>query len=155
MNVKLDHIGILVEKPDDDVIHFYQETLGCERPKHFEVKNTDEEINYVYLPFQKGENYIELLSPVRGPSKGLLDRKGSGTMFELRVEVDNIEAFYDEMKKRGITPCDSMGRPLPAEKRWCSIPRDDNEYAYMPAEKTCGTTIEVLERNTWKRSISW
>lgn len=155
LKVKLDHIGILVEKLDDEIVRFYQEVLGCERAKHFAVKNSDEEINYVYLPFPKGDNYIELLAPVSGPSKEFLQKKGPGTMFELCVEVDNMDEFYDEMKTKGITLRDSMGRPLPKEKKWCSIPGDDNKYAYMPVEKTFGTTIEILERNTWKRSTYW
>ena len=155
MKVKLDHIGILVEKLDDQVIQFYREVLGCERPKHFRVSNSDEEINYVYLPFPKGDNYVELLAPVRGPSLEYLKKKGPGTMFELCVEVDNIEEFYDEMKSKGITLCDPMGRSLPAEKKWCSIAGDDNKYAYLPVDKTFGTTIEILERNTWKRETYW
>jgi len=155
LKVKLDHIGIIVEQLDDQIIKFYQETFGCERAKHFHVKNNDEEINYVYLPFPKGDNYVELLAPVSGPSKEYLDKKGAGAMFELCVEVDNIEQFYDEAKKKGMTLCDSMGRPLPPEKKWCSIPGDDNKYAYLPVEKTFGTTFEILERNTWKRTTYW
>ena len=155
MKVKLDHIGILVEKLDDSVIDFYRGALGCERPKHFHVKNEDEEINYVYLPFPKGDNYIELLAPVRGPSLDYIRKKGPGTMFELCVEVENIEKFYDEMRGRGITLCDSMGRPLTNDRKYCSIPGDDNKYAYMPTEKTFGTTFEILERNTWNRETYW
>lgn len=155
LKAKLDHIGILVEKLDENVIQFYREALGCERAKYFHVENADEEINYVYLPFPKGDNYVELLAPVRGPSLEYLKKKGPGTMFELCVEVDSIEEFYDEMKNKGMTLRDSMGRPLPPEKKWCSIPGDDNKYAYLPVDKTFGTTIEILERNTWKRETYW
>lgn len=155
MKAKLDHVGILVKSLDDDVIRFYQQTFGLGRAKHFHVKNKDEEINYVYLPFPIGDNYLELLAPVRGPSKDFLEEKGAGTMFEICLEVDNMEAFYDEMQENGVTLCDPMGRPLSPEKKWCSIPGDDNKYAYMPNDKTFGTTIEILERNTWKRSTYW
>ena len=155
MKVKLDHIGILVENLDKGIIEFYQQVFGCEREKYFHVKNDDEEINYVYLPFPKGDNYVELLAPVRGPSQDYLKKKGQGTMFELCVEVENMEKFYDEMKKKDITLCDSMGKSLPSEKKWCSIPGDDNKYAYMPVDKTFGTTIELLERNTWTRETYW
>jgi catechol 2,3-dioxygenase-like lactoylglutathione lyase family enzyme len=155
MKVKLDHIGILVDNIDKEIIEFYQQAFGCEREKYFRVKNDDEEMNYVYLPFPKGDNYVELLAPVRGPSKDLLKKKGQGTMFELCVEVENMEKFYDEMKQRDITLCDPMGKPLPPEKKWCSIPGDDNKYAYMPVVKTFGTTIELLERNTWTRETYW
>jgi catechol 2,3-dioxygenase-like lactoylglutathione lyase family enzyme len=155
LKVKLDHIGILVENLNENLIGFYRQALGCERPKHFHVKNEDEEINYVYLPFPKGDNYIELLAPIRGPSLDYMKEKGPGTMFELCVEVDNINEFYDEMKNRGIVLCDPMGRPLPPEKKWCSIPGDDNKYAYIPADKAFGTTIEILERNTWRRETYW
>jgi hypothetical protein len=92
---------------------------------------------------------------VRGPSQDYLKKKGQGTMFELCVEVENMEKFYDEMKKKDITLCDSMGKSLPSEKKWCSIPGDDNKYAYMPVDKTFGTTIELLERNTWTRETYW
>ena len=155
MKTKIDHIGIVVENLDKEIIEFYQEVLGCEKPKYFHVKNEDEEINYVYLPLPKGDNYIELLAPVRGPSLDYLKEKGPGTMFELCVEVENMEEFYDEMKKRGITLCDPKGRPLPPEKKWCSIPGDDNKYAYLPVDKTYGTTIELLERCTWTRDTYW
>lgn len=155
MKVKLDHIGIMVEKLDDQIIKFYREVLGCEAEKHFHVTNSDEEMKYVYLPFPKGDNYVELLAPVRGPSLDFLKKKGPGTMFELCVEVDNIEEFYDENKKRGITLCDPMGRPLAPEQKWCMIPGDDNKYAYLPGEKTFGTTIEILERCTWRRETYW
>ncbi|MEM2122794.1 MAG: VOC family protein [Candidatus Bathyarchaeia archaeon] len=132
MKTKLDHIGIVVEKLDENIIDFYRNVLGCREPKWFRVDNPDEEIDYVYLPFPKGDSYVELLAPVRGPSLEFLKEKGPGTMFELCVEVDDIEEFYDEMKKRGITLCDPKGRPLPPEKKGCSIPGDDNKYAYLP-----------------------
>ena len=155
VKVKLDHIGILVEKLDDKMIKFYQDVFGLGREKHFHIKNDEEEINYVYLPFSKGDNYVELLAPVSGPSKELLDKKGQGTMFELCVEVESMQEFYDEMRKRGIILRDSLGRPLPPEKPWCMIPGDDNKYAYLPTDKTYGTTFEILERCTWKRSTYW
>jgi catechol 2,3-dioxygenase-like lactoylglutathione lyase family enzyme len=155
LKTKLDHVGIVVERLDKNIIDFYREVLGCEEPKYFRVDNPDEEIDYVYLPFARGDSYVELLAPVRGPSLDFLKEKGSGAMFELCVEVDNIEEFYDEMKKRGITLCDPKGRPLPPEKKWCSIPGDDNKYAYLPVDKTFGTIIEILERNTWRRETYW
>lgn len=155
LKVKLDHIGIIVEKLDKEVIEFYQQVLGCGREKHFHIKNSDEEINYAYLPFPKADNYVELLAPVSGPSKEFMEKKGAGAMFEMCVEVDSMDEFYDEMKKRGINLCDSMGKPLPQERRWCSIPGDDNKYAYLPTDKTYGTTIEILERNTWTRKTYW
>jgi len=155
LKAKLDHVGILVNTLDDSLISFYREVLGCESPKHFRVSNEDEEMNYVYLPLPKGDNYVELLAPVRGPSKELLEERGSGSMFELCFEIGSIEDFYDEMKGKGITLCDPMGRPLPENKKWCSIPGDDNRYAYLPQDKSFGTTIEILERTTWKRSTHW
>jgi len=152
---KLDHVGILVEKLDDQVIKFYQEALGCGKAKFFHVKNADEEINYAYLPFPKGDNYVKLLAPVRGPSKEYMNKKGPGALFEICVEVDSIDEFYDEMRKKDITLCDPMGVPLASDQKWCSIPGDDNKYAYMPTDRTYGTTIEILERSTWTRGTYW
>lgn len=155
LRAKLDHIGILVDRLDDKIINFYREILRCECPKYFHAKDADEEINYVYLPFPKGDDYVELLCPVRGPSFEYINKKGSGTMFELCVEVDDIEEFCDEMKKKGMTLCDPVGRPLPPDKKWCLIPGDDNMYAYLPLDKTFGTTIEILERSTCRRETYW
>lgn len=74
MKVKLDHIGILVENLDKEIIEFYQQVFGCELEKYFQVKNDDEEINYVHVPFPKGD--VELLAPVRDPSKDYIKRMG-------------------------------------------------------------------------------
>lgn len=93
LKVKLDHIGILVEKLDETIIEFYRKVLRCERAKYFHMKNEDEEINYVYLHFRKEDNYVELLASVRGPSLEYLKKKRRGNMFEPCVEVDNIEEF--------------------------------------------------------------
>ena len=155
MKVKLDHIGIVVEKLDKEILDFYQEAFGCLKPKYFKLKDDVDDIDYVYLPFSKGDNYVELLAPVSGPSKQFLEKKGQGTMFELCVEVGSMKDFYDEMKKRNITLVDSSGRPLPPEKPYCMIPGDDNKYAYLPTDKTFGTTIELLERVTWTRETYW
>jgi catechol 2,3-dioxygenase-like lactoylglutathione lyase family enzyme len=155
MKAKLDHVGILGEQLEDSLIDLYCQVFGCEKPKYFRGSNEDEEMDYVYLPLPRGDNYVELLAAVRGPSQQLLEKKGAGTMSELCVEVDNIEDFYDEMKTKGITLCDPMGRPLPESRKWCSIPGDDNKYSYLSEDKTFGTTIEILERNTWKRSTYW
>jgi hypothetical protein len=76
-------------------------------------------------------------------------------VFELCFEVESIEKFYDEMKRRGVVLCDPMGRPLPEGRKWCSIPGDENKYAYMPQNETFGTTIEILERSAWKRDAYW
>ena len=155
MKVKFDHIGIVVEKLNKEVLDFYQEALGCLKSKYFNVKDDVDDIKYVYLPFLKGDNYVELLAPVSGPSKEFLKNKGQGTMFELCVEVENMKDFYDEMKRRGITFVDSAGRPLLPEKPYCMIPGDDNKYAYLPTDKTFGTTIELLERCTRTRETYW
>jgi catechol 2,3-dioxygenase-like lactoylglutathione lyase family enzyme len=155
LKVKLDHVGIVVERLDKEIIDFYQEALGCLKPRYFKAKDDDEDINYVYLPFPKGDNYVELLAPVRGPCKEFLKKKGQGSMFELCVEVDSMKDFYDEMKKTGITLVDSSGRTLPPEKPYCMIPGDDNKYAYLPNDKTFGTRIELLERVTWTRETYW
>ena len=77
LKVKLDHIGIVVEKLDKEILDFYQEALGCLKPRYFQAKDTNEDINYVYLPFPRGDNYVELLAPVRGPCKDFLNKNFS------------------------------------------------------------------------------
>lgn len=69
--------------------------------------------------------------------------------------MENIEKFYDEMKTKGITLCDPRAKSLPPDKKGCSIPGDENKYAYLPVDRTFGTTIEILERNTWTRETYW
>jgi hypothetical protein len=47
--------------------------------------------------------WIELVAPKSSESDtGILKKHGAGAIMELCVEVDDIDAFYDQMQAKGI-----------------------------------------------------
>lgn len=148
MIIKVDHIGIIVENLDKKIIDFYTEIFGCERPKYFKLDNPSEEIDYLHMRIL--DNYIEVLSPKRGPFLDFLKEKGQGMMVELCFEVDDIKKFYERIKEKGITLVGPGGKPLPPEKPYAMVPGDNNKYAYFPTDKSFGTIIEIIERCAWR-----
>lgn len=145
--MKLDHIGIVAKKIDDEIINFYTETIGCEKPRFFkELSSPGESVRYCHMDLPP--NNIELLEPRSGPLLEVLRRDGPGSIVEVCYEVENIEKFYDKMRRNGITLVDSTGIPIPENVKFCQVP-GDNKYAYFPRSRTFGTVIEVTERSTW------
>jgi len=147
--MKIDHVGILVEKIDEEIIEFFMKNFGCERPRFFKIDTPNKKMRYCHMHI--GDTYIELLEPHEGYWLELVKRKGSGSLVEICFEVDDIEEFYDRMKAKGITLVDLDQKPLSEEKKkYCQIPGDDNKLAYLPLNKTFGILIEVLERSAWR-----
>jgi len=149
MKLKVDHIGICVERLDQSIIDFYTKIIGCEVPKQiFHLKDDMEDIKYVHM--RLADNYVELFEPRKGTWRNFLERNGSGSIGELCFEVENIEQFYDMMREKGITLVDMEGKPLTPDRKWCVVPGDGNRYAYMPKDKTHGTCIEIVEHSAWR-----
>jgi methylmalonyl-CoA/ethylmalonyl-CoA epimerase len=141
MKIKFDHVGIVV-KDIGKVAKFYKEALGCKAGKIYQVDVPGYKLKYALLPI--GEDYVELLEPETGPWIKRLEERGEGSLWELCFEVDDIEAFYDKMKKRGIILTDRFDQPL-IEKKYVEVPTG-SRFAYMPRDKTYGTWVEILER---------
>lgn len=137
---KLDHVGIIVSKLEDS-IKFYTETFGCKSLSIISVDKPGLKLRSAMLSI--GNNYVQLIEPHEGPWVEKLKSDGEGAIWEICFEVEDIEEFYDQMKRKGITPVDILGRPL---KEKYIVSSYGNKFFLLPKDKTLGTRIEVLER---------
>jgi len=138
---KIDHVAVIV-KSINEAAKFYMDVFGCENPKIFEMDQPSFKIRYALLPI--GQNYVELIEPIYGDLKNMLDAEGEGCIYEICFEVDDIERFCAEMKEKGIVTVDINENPL-TDRNFLIAP-SGNKYAYLSRKNTFGTRIEVLER---------
>lgn len=146
MEVKLDHIGIVV-KELEKAIRFYSEIFGWKQPetgpysKILKVDLLGYKLRYVLL--KANDCYVELIEPKEGPWLKRLEEGGEGSIWELCILVDDIKKFYDKIKQKGITSVDRFGKPL--KEKYIVAP-SGAKIMFLPRNKTFGTLIEVLER---------
>jgi catechol 2,3-dioxygenase-like lactoylglutathione lyase family enzyme len=147
---KFDHIGIMVKPGNlEKVMEFYKNLFGFELPKTGPYSKVVDMGSWKYcLISSKGsgkeETFIEFFEPPSEASYHTDLLKGEGTIVELCITVDNIEQWYDKLKKMGITPLDLNGNPL-VDKKYDGVPTG-SKFFYLPRSVTFGTTIEILER---------
>lgn len=139
--IKIDHVAILVKRIDK-AAEFYRDTFGCGSAKVFELNESSSKIKYALLPIE--QNYIELIEPVNGILKDIMETEGEGYLYEVCFEVDDIERFCNKMRERGIALIDINGVPL-GDRKILSAP-SGNKYVYLSQKNTFGTRIEILER---------
>ena len=97
--MKLEHVGIVVKNLEKS-LNSYKELLG--------VSDTDIETEDYYadghgaslafLPF--GDAFLELIHP-KQEVDFMRDRDGD-LLNHIAIEVDDIEAFYEKMKSKGV-----------------------------------------------------
>ena len=144
MIIKVDHVGIVV-KDLEKAMDFYVDNLGCKRGKIYDFpEDLQPGIAFRFTFLTVGDDYIELIQPIKGPFLEILEEQGEGTMAELCLEVSDIEKCYDELKERGIILTDMHGKPL-IDKKYVKA---RNKWAYLPRNATFGTWIEFLERGS-------
>jgi catechol 2,3-dioxygenase-like lactoylglutathione lyase family enzyme len=150
VSFRWDHVGIVV-KDLDKSIDFYVNNLGATVGKIYEFSDVEaffdkeepgHSFRYTFLMYENG--YLELLQPKRGPFLDILKERGDGAVAEVCLEVSDMAAFYDEMKKKGILLTDMHWRPFKG-KKYIGSP-SGNKFGYLPLEATGGTLIELLER---------
>jgi catechol 2,3-dioxygenase-like lactoylglutathione lyase family enzyme len=139
-------VGIVV-KNLEKTINFYVENLGCLADKIHDFDTVFEKNRFRFSYARVGNDYLEIIEPKEGPFFDLLEEKGDGTVAEICFEVDDIEKFYDEMKKKGILLTDMDEKPL-INKKYVGSPTG-NKFAYFPRELTSGTWVEVIQR-AWR-----
>ena len=146
MRIDVNHFTILVRNLEK-ALTLYSDLLGFERPKtgrNSKIIEVDEPGGFKlrYASLQMNEYLIKFAEPIEGPRVKLLEERGEG-LYLIAFRVDNIEEFYNEMKKRGITPTDRYGNPL-IDKKYYTSPTGA-KILYLPPEEACGTHIEVFE----------
>lgn len=132
---------------------FWMDLFDLKPPKtgpYSKVTVVDEPLNknnYMMLQLSdEGESdyHFELVEPKEGPLLRTLKEQGEGLIYLLSFKVDDIEAAYDELKQKGLTPVDWFGSPL-VDKKYCVVPTG-SKFFFLTPEQTHGTFIEFCQR---------
>lgn len=133
MNIlKLDHIGIAVEKIDA-ALPVWEGILSL--PLHGVEEVADQKVRTAFMPI--GESEIELLESTdpEGPIGKFLASKGQG-VHHLAFRVANIEAALAELKAKGVRLIDETPRYGAGGAR----------IAFLHPKATGGVLVELCER---------
>jgi methylmalonyl-CoA/ethylmalonyl-CoA epimerase len=110
---KINHVAIVVQDIDE-ALGFWRDQLGLELDHIEDVSSQGSKV--AFMPV--GESEVELVQPT-DPESGLgkyLEKRGEG-LHHLCIEVDDIEAMLDFLKKKDVrlineTPVDLPGRRM-------------------------------------------
>ena len=153
---RMSHVAIVVEDLDATA-SFYTDVMGLERhPMAFNLEaEGNESIGALEACFVDANGiWIELFQPKGpGPLMDLLQAKGDGYVAELVAEVDDIAAYYDEMKAKGVTMAGIDGAPLSEQQKYARLEPFGDKIAYFPEEISRGITIEIIERGPENTSV--
>lgn len=153
---RLDRICIIVKDMDASA-RFYTEVLGFRRiPLEFGLDAaTNAQSGGMKGAFiDTGSVWLALVQPVGpGPLMDYLEKKGDGHVAELIAEVDDLDAYYDAMKARGITLVDTRGEPLSEKKKAHVLEPYGDRIAYFPTSVSHGIVIEVFQRGSTPASL--
>lgn len=139
---KLHHVAILTSDIEE-MVEYYQETFGCPAPKIVSVDKPDFKLKTAMVPVgSDGASRLQVIQPVEGPGVKELREGGEGTIFELAFEVEDIEEFFDQLRSKGMTPVDLLGRPI--ESKYL-VASSGTRYFYLPKSQTRGTVIEICQ----------
>jgi catechol 2,3-dioxygenase-like lactoylglutathione lyase family enzyme len=142
MITSLHHVAILT-RDMDSALEFYTELLGCQIPRVIEIDRPGLKLKSAMLPIgPSGKTYLQILEPGLGPGVGELEKGGEGTIFEVGYQVDDLEAFNEEMIDRGVSPVDLSGHPISGK---FIVSKFGNRYSFLPKDKTRGTRSEFVQ----------
>ena len=97
--------------------------------------------------------WIEVIAPASPAKTGVLQKFGDGALIELDAEVKDIEAFYDQLKAKGITMTAGDSTPLPAGTKALTVKATGDRYAYIPLDRSEGMRILIFQRGPGATSI--
>ncbi len=146
---RADHISVFV-KDLEKAARFYTDVMGLKRhPMLTEIDGgANGELGGLKMAFIDTNGvWLELVQPTSaGPFMDLLEEKGDGYLAELICEVDDIEAYYDQMKAKGVELVDAEGKPFPAGTKSFVIEPFGTRGAYFPSDAAGGMTIQLYQR---------
>ncbi len=130
--LKLDHIGIAVEKIDA-ALPVWEGILGL--PLHGIEEVSEQKVKTAFMPI--GESEIELLESTdpEGPVGKFIAAKGQG-VHHLAFRVADIEAALTELKAKGVRLIDETPRYGAGGAR----------IAFLHPKATGGVLVELCER---------
>ena len=153
---RMSHVSIVVADLESTA-GFYTDVMGLKRhPMQLGIDAASNEvIGGMKAAFiDAGGVWLELFQPAGpGPLMDLLNEKGDGYVAELCTEVDDLAAYYDEMKAKGVQMVGIDGTPLDDSEKYYVLDPYGDKIAYFPAEVSRGMTIEVIERGPRETSI--
>ena len=139
---KLHHVAILTANIEE-AIAFYADLLGLETRPVIQVDRPDAKFHSVMLPLgTAGQTHLQIIEPCIGPGVGELAKGGEGVLFEMGIQVDDIEAFHRQLADQGISPVDIAGVEI--EGKFVES-KYGNRYFFLPRDKTRGARIEIVQ----------
>jgi methylmalonyl-CoA epimerase len=129
---RLNHVGIAVRSLEEALAP-YRDGLGLQVAEIEEVAS--EQVKVAFLPV--GDTRIELLEPTGDDSAiaRFLSRRGEG-IHHLCVEVDDIEAALERLRRAGVPLVDETPRPGAGGCR----------VAFVHPKGMAGVLVELLEK---------
>jgi methylmalonyl-CoA epimerase len=130
--IKIDHLGIAVSSIDE-AMNFWRDGLGLEL-KEIEVVE-EQGVRVAILPV--GESRIELLEATgeETPVGKFLAKRGAG-IHHLSLEVSDLKAMLEELKKRGVRLIDQEPR----------VGAGGSLIAFIHPSSTGGVLIELAQK---------
>jgi len=153
---RIDRIAIIVADVNKTAA-FYREVLGLRR--HTPVFTLPGEGNAqsggMKVQFIDARGVVLALVQPDGPGPlaDYLARNGDGFLAEIIAEVDDLGAFYDRMKARGIHMVGTDGKPLDDRVKAHVLQPFGDRIAYFPADVSHGITIEIAQRGPRATSL--
>jgi len=153
---RMSHISIVVADLESTA-GFYTDVMGLKRhPMQLIIDaGANAEIGGMKAAFIDANGvWLELFQPDGpGPLMDLLNEKGDGYVAELCTEVDDLSAYYDAMKAKGVQLVGIDGTPRDDSEEYYVLDPYGDKIAYFPAEVSRGLTIEIIERGPRETSI--
>jgi catechol 2,3-dioxygenase-like lactoylglutathione lyase family enzyme len=155
---RIDRVGILV-KDLEKTAAFYTETMGLERHSEDFVLQADaNEVGGMKIAFVKASEaesvWLQLIQPTSpGHAMDLLKEKGDGYAMEMSVEVDDLDAYYDQTSAKGVTMVNFDGSQLAPGTKWNRVEPYGDRFCYFPLNESQGLRIMMYERGPRDTSI--
>ena len=114
------------------------------------------ETRHAWINGNSNSIWIELISPASSdPQAGILSNKklGEGAIIELCAEVNDIEAYYDQMQTKDITMTAGDTTPLPAGEKAVTNEASGDRFSYFPLDESKGMRIMIFQRGPSDASI--
>lgn len=169
---KINHIGIDVRNLDK-AFKFFSELFGVELPNELtklliidkQVRSSlkgDKPKQFAFIPAGGADKTILELYEARPGSwehELLAQLNGEMAVCEIGFEVDDIEKYYDNAIKMGLSPCDADGEPL-IGKKYDVAREGELEWKYfflnLPTRPYKGPLIEIMQfRNSSDAMRLW
>ena len=153
---RIDRIAIIVKDLEASA-SFYTQVLGLKRhPMKFGVDaDANKEVGGFKGTFIYANTiWLVLVQPEgAGPLMDILTEKGDGYAAELIIEVNDLAAYYDAMKAKGINLLNIDGTPLDDSKKAHILEPYGDKLAYFPTDVSQGMVIEIFQRGPRSTSL--